>query len=279
MCFGPSAAEKAAMNAQSQSIATQADIANRQVNIAEDEWNYYKGYQAPSEQRALAAQDSLLPYKTQAEQAQLQETTRDIGANQALKDATRDRYLNEMALSGPAVQKFYEDAAKGPQYEQAMGQATADVAQGFNGAESALARDLGRQGVSAGSGRGRQSLVDLALGRALATAGARTQARRAAEETAFAREGQATQMTRSIPTLPGITSTGQASNIDFGQQTNSLQAALSALSGASSTAGSMGSNASSILANSQSGLSKISSLASLGLSGAATGRYVYSGNG
>lgn len=278
MCFGPSAAEQAAMNAQTQSISTQRDIANRQVNIAEDQWNYYKTYQAPSEQRALAAQDSLLGYKTEAERAQLQETTRDIQANQALKDVTRSRYLEEMKASEPAVQKFYEDAAKGPQYETAMGLAGADVGQAFAGSEAALARNLGRYGINASSGRGQQSLTDMALQRALATAGARTSARRTAEDSAFSRETTALQATRSIPTLPGITSTGQAGSIDFGQQTNSLQAALSALTGASSTAGSMGANASQILANQQSGLGQALSLGSFGLSGLATGRYLYKGN-
>lgn len=121
--------------------ARMATIAEAQQQMAEEYYQYYQQYYQPYEKEQIAANRQLIP-----QQVKLQEG--------ALETATT-------ALD-PA---------------SAMREAEADVAQSFAGAQGSIERNLSRRGVSMDSGQAVGMQKDIALERAKAIGGARTQAR------------------------------------------------------------------------------------------------------
>lgn len=121
--------------------ARMAAIAEAQQGMAEEYYGFYKDYYQPYEKEQIAANRELVPLQTD-----LQKTALGVGA-------------------------------QGLDPRAAMDEAQADVAQSYAGAQGSIGRSLGRRGIRMDSGQGLQMQKDLALDRAKAIGGARTQAR------------------------------------------------------------------------------------------------------
>lgn len=164
-----------------------AEVAERQQAMAEEQWEYYKRVFQPYEQELMAANRSLLPGQVAYSAATTQERLRDI------------------ERARPAVEKFYDMAIQGvqPRYQEVMGAAQADIAQGFDASTQALKRELARMGVDPNSGALISALKDTALQRAKAIGSARTQARMLerdrSENLTFNRLGQALNARLGLP--------------------------------------------------------------------------------
>ena len=164
---------------------------------ADQLWTIYQNDFLPYDQKAIQANTELLgaqkdlalqeleyntqlnPVRAQATKVGLEQAVKDIQDSQPLKDAQRKQQLAEIVQSAPLSEKFYKQALEGaaPQYEQRMGEATADVAQAYQTAAGDAAREAGRLGIDPNSGRFAAMLGGLTSSRAKDTAFARTQAR------------------------------------------------------------------------------------------------------
>lgn len=169
-----------------------ADIANRGMDMAEEAWSLYQTDFLPYEREIMAANRRLLPQQTEATRLGLEETMRDIEINRPVKEA-----------AGLASEKFYQQAAEGVDPEIRMGEATADVQQGFGQSWAEMKRELARAGIQPGSSKYQELMADMIYNKAKSVAGARTTARRTAENESFGRLTTATGLAgRPTDTTP-----------------------------------------------------------------------------
>ena len=163
------------------------DIANRQMDMAEEAWDLYQTDFLPYEKEIMAANRELLPAQQKATRLGLEETSRDIEMNRPVKEALIKQQLADIGLSGPAAEKFYKEAVEGVDPETRMGEATADVQQGFGQAWGEIKREMSRAGIHPGSAKYKEMMADMIYNKAKNIAGARTTARRGAQDESFGR--------------------------------------------------------------------------------------------
>lgn len=163
--------------------ARMAAIAEAQQAMAEEYFDFWKSEYKPYESAMIKANQGLIPAETQLRQAQLQGQLQLTPLQVQAQEA-------QLAGAPGAISQFYQSAGSVDEKDW-MGQAGADVAQQFDIARGSLNRNLARMGVMSGSGRMIGMQKDLALAEAKALAGAKSQARRAADEEKFKRLGAA----------------------------------------------------------------------------------------
>lgn len=221
------------VNYDTEAWGAMKDLAETQTGIMKEQYDLYKKYFQEYEISAIQADKELLPYASEAARLTLEEQSRDITANRELKDALRTDQLAEIQQSRPVAEKYYKDALEGVNETDYMNRAQADVEHGFKGSAESLVRQAGLYGITTGDQGFKKSLSDLALDKALGIAGARTAARKTAQDTSFARLSDA-MAKRSGGTLPGVTSTTGANQTTL-SSSDPLASTLSAGSTASSS--------------------------------------------
>ena len=176
-----------------------AAVAERQQDLQEEMMSYYeevfKPYETESidiaranladkgalDSEQIAAQRELLVGQKELEQRATTEQIRDIEANRALRDAAREEQMRETERTSLVADKFYDTALKGVNLAERLDTATTDVQQGFSQAQASTARMAGRYGVNPSASDFKSSGIE----EAKAIAGARTLARRTAEQESF----------------------------------------------------------------------------------------------
>lgn len=171
-----------------------AAIQERQQDIADQYFQYWEQYQKPYEIQQTEANTTLLPFETEAARQQTILAGQQAQVGQDLlplqTDAAKAKLQDQISTLGmmqPLKTNFFQQASQGVDVQGRMGQAQADVAKGFQDAHEGTAMAMSRMGVNPASGRfaGVASSQDAA--KAAAVAGARTQARTAAEDENFKR--------------------------------------------------------------------------------------------
>lgn len=160
-----------------------AALAERQQEMSEEQWTLSKSLFQPYTEQMVKLNQELLPTAGLMSKATMEEAMRDIEKGRDVKDALRDAQLSELGLSKPVMEKFYKESAEGVDIGERMGLATADVLQGFKGAEGTMSRELAKRGLKPTA----SMIKDIALERAKAVGGARNTARIGAENENYAR--------------------------------------------------------------------------------------------
>jgi len=271
--FGASDTETIAQNyaMDPTAIARLQEIAESQQEMAEEAWGIYKTDYLPYEQKLLQANMDLIDPNRELMKTQIQaetgltpertETTRTALKNlreqiesegrllpeqEKATKAALGEHISDIERAGPVSERYYEEALEGINPEERMGEASADVEQAFGQSLGNLRRELSRAGVTPGSQRYQDIVSDTIYEKAKALAGARTTARRGAEEESYQRLTDA-----------------------MGRRAGTLTSAGGAIAGRTSTAGT-GATVTPYQTGSlsESGLGTTSSLASQSLSGA-----------
>lgn len=190
-------------------IDGQEKSAQRQADLAQEQWEYQRDVFAPkADERADA-------------QWLLQE---DI-SNQGLDDARRTREVSDEQFGQAKKSYKYQDQymqmaddySSGKMSNTMADEANADVEQRFANAEGSMVRNASRYGINPGSGAFASGLSDMYTEKALAGAGAQTAARRSARDKAE----------MMVATAAG------AGNAGFGSGVSAANASTAALNGAS----------------------------------------------
>lgn len=169
-----------------------AAIAERELDMSEQQWDLYKEYQVPYEIKQTESLTRMLPYQEGYDRAAIQAGTSGLGL--------QDDYYTAMKSQGMPQQiadtqsQFLQSARDGIDIRGRMGQAQADVAKGFQGALGQQRLADSRMGLNPNSGASKARAQDLAINQAGAVAGARTQARGLAEQEQFQRLQSGSQM-------------------------------------------------------------------------------------
>jgi hypothetical protein len=171
--------------------ARMAAISERQQEMAEEYYQYYKDTYQPYETAQINANTELLPTitaqsKAEAEAATTSATAMNQFTTAMLNNGTFDTQADAALNKASAANQAYTTAMNGlydPNQEASL--ARADVANSYSGIESALQRDLGRSGVDPTSGAYSSAMAGLSRERAKDTASAMTTARKTAKEGNF----------------------------------------------------------------------------------------------
>ena len=158
--------------------ARMATIAEAQQKMAEEYFTFWQSQYKPYEAEMLEANRGLIPQETALRGAQLQGGI-DIAPMQA--EATKAR----LGGAPDAIRDFY--GSTDVDVGQRMDIAGSDAAQQFDKSQGQFQRNLSRMGVMPGSERSLSMQQDFALERARGIGGARTRARRYADEDQFNR--------------------------------------------------------------------------------------------
>jgi len=225
-----------------------AAVAERQQDMAEDQWEMYKQYFQDYEIQAAEANKELLPYITEASKLTMQEQVRDLELNQPIKDLMRENQAAELSRGKEISSKFYDEALRGVNKADWQNEAQADVAQALGASEAQARRDAARMGINVDGSKMASMLKTSGLERAKAIGGARYAAGKAAETESFSRLGLAMNANRSAQGLPGIQST-QGNGT---QQLATADPANRAMAGMQGAAGSYGTLASRVMSSTQS---------------------------
>jgi len=177
-----------------------AAIAERQQELSEDQYAFFKESfepyireamdfsraQLPSQsqynQDVLDAQRRLLGLREQLESKVLTESARDVEVERTLRDAQREEQMREIQRSSIASDKFYDTAVKGVDLQARLDAISTDVTQAASQAQGMIGRQAARAGI--GPRVSDFSTAGTELTRQLA--GAMTGARRGAEMENFA---------------------------------------------------------------------------------------------
>jgi hypothetical protein len=214
-----------------------AAVSERQQDQAENMFALYEDTFLPYEKDMIAYNQALLPYSQELSQGQLQsesnllpmreqatamglqEMMDDIELNKPLKERQVQEQMADLEASAPVRDKFFAEAGKGPDYEGAMGRASADVGMAYRDADAIARRSMSRMGTGPNSGQMAGMQTAIGLDRARATVGARDQARRYEDDKSFGRMSTAMQL--RAPTT-GV-NTGVAASGVAGQTTAQTQ--------------------------------------------------------
>lgn len=158
-------------------------MAALQSMIEAEKWQRYKDMYTPLEQARIDSELGLLPLKTDYAKQMLGEQVKDL-----------DLYGQYRNID----EQFLKESQEGLDLNQEMGRAQADVAQSFKGAVSNMLRDSARMGVNPNSGKFASSMGQLARDKALATAGARTNAYSQGRDTNYNRLGNAVNIRKGL---------------------------------------------------------------------------------
>lgn len=185
--------------------ASLSALTNTQTETAQYFLDFYKDNYAPYMSDVVAANHSLLPQQTEYQEQALgyqqdllpqqysatssalnnYKTQQILGEESARLQFEQQK--QEIAASNPVMKQFYAEAAKGPDYETAMGMASADVAQAYKTATGSLSRSAARMGMNPNSGAFAKQMANVAKNQAKDLAGARTSARVQEKNNAFSR--------------------------------------------------------------------------------------------
>ena len=146
-----------------------AAVAERQAALSEQQWGYYL--------------QQFQPLDTAMAQANLDL----VGPQSELQKAVVQENLNLIPARSQATQKYYNILNGTDLKQKAVDEASADVNQAFGSAKDDYRKTASRLGIDPNSGRFTESLKDLERDQALGLAGARTSARKQAEEQEFSR--------------------------------------------------------------------------------------------
>ncbi|MCT4627933.1 hypothetical protein [Halodesulfovibrio sp.] len=156
--------------------ARMAKIYERQQDMAEEYFNFWRTRQRGLDTAKIKAQHKLLPYQTDLEKSKSLYGQAKYGDMQ--------RAIRETA---PVRSQFLSEARNGVNINDRMGRATADVAQSFKDANQQTQRGLSRMGVTPSAGSTASLINSQNLAKAKATAGARGLTRIASEQENFKR--------------------------------------------------------------------------------------------
>ncbi|BDQ35935.1 hypothetical protein SYK_02950 [Pseudodesulfovibrio nedwellii] len=189
-----------------------AAVSERQQDQSEKMFNLYEESFLPYEKDMIAYNQALLPFSQELSQKQLesesnllplreeatamglQEMMDDIELNKPLKERQVQEQLRDLDASAPVRDQFFAEAAKGPDYEGAMGRATANVASAYKDADAITRRSISRMGANPNSGRTEGRLTAMGLGRAKDTAFGKEQAHINEDDKSFNKMTTAMQM-------------------------------------------------------------------------------------
>jgi len=160
-----------------------AAVAERQQTMGEEQYKLGREIYEPYERDMIEANRGLIGTNADLMKAQFE-------SQQALMP---DREAAERGALRTATQ-LYDKATTPIDVDQRMGQAQADVSQAYGQGAGNMRRNLSRMGVAPGSERMMSAMTDMASNRSGAIGGARTMARRGAEQEEFSRLGQALQV-------------------------------------------------------------------------------------
>ncbi|WP_321404020.1 hypothetical protein [Maridesulfovibrio sp.] len=160
--------------------ARMATIYEAQQEMAEDYFDFWKSDYQPMEREQIAANRELIPLQTEVAKEQLK-------SSQELLPLQTETSKKQLGVR----QQFMDQASKGVNVDRRVSQAEADVKHGYGMATSKAQRNFSRAGLNQNSGRFAAMQNDLALSEAQSVAGAKTKARRDAEDENFKRLGTA----------------------------------------------------------------------------------------
>jgi len=199
--------------------ARMATIYESQQGMAEEYFDFWKSDYQPMERKQIAANSELIPYQADlmkqqiAAQSELLPLQTDLSKEQI--GARRELIPLETGLSKEQIaskrellplqteakkkqygvrQELMDQALKGVDVDSRVSQAEADVSHGYGMAGAKAQRNFSRAGLNTNSGRFAAMQKDLTLSQAQSAAGARTKARRNAEEENFRRLGAASSI-------------------------------------------------------------------------------------
>ena len=192
--------------------AKMAAIAERQQEMAEDQWDMYKTYFQDYEIAVAQANKDLLPYMTDSTREQLQYQTEAAAANRELIPAATA--LNKKELEGqlPVAEKYYREALEGVNVGDRMDSASNEVKAAAKLGESMRRREASRYGIDPGSTTFGNAVNKAALDTSRGIAGARTGAKERAEQENFQRLGLA--LNKSVAPIVGQGGTATVNNAD-----------------------------------------------------------------
>lgn len=179
--------------------ARMATIAESQQGMADKYFSFWDTYQKPLEIEQIKANTGLIPYQTDAEKASLGLQKAQSNAQLRLlplETKARKTALNsDIALTPLKTEtaktllgssnELLTMAGKGINVNDRIGEAGADMAQGYGQARSIMTRDAVRSGIDQNSSQYRRMVNTLNLDRAKSMGGAMTSARRDAEDEQF----------------------------------------------------------------------------------------------
>lgn len=192
-------------------------LAAKQAQLAQEQWDYYKDIYQP------------------LEEARAQEELYNIELNRPLNAALVDQSLYNISAYRPVEEEFVSQSLAGLDPATFAQQAGADVASAFDQQNEISLRNAKRSGSynpNSGSYQKLQQTGDLS--RALASAGAQTQARRDAKSYNLGLLGNALNVRSSLPSQTSTTA-GTGSNL-LSSATSGLSSATSSLANAASNA-------------------------------------------
>lgn len=192
--------------------AKMAAIAERQQEMAEDQWDMYKTYFQDYEIAVAQANKDLLPYMTDSTREQLQYQTEAAAANRELIPAATA--LNKKELEGqlPVAEKYYREALEGVDVGERMDSASTEVKAAAKLGESMRRREASRYGIDPGSTTFGNAVNKAALDTARGISGARTGAKERAEQENFQRLGLA--LDKSVAPVVGQGGAATVNNAD-----------------------------------------------------------------
>jgi len=194
--------------------ARMATLAEQQQAMANEYFKFWEQSYKPMEQAQIAANTSLIGVQTEAERAKseleketatsqlglLPQQTELAGAQlglglqkTALESEQTQARSEELALAKPVVSEYYKQALRGVDVGEKVGEAQATTAQAFKGTDAALARTMGRYGITPSSDRAADLAQKKSIEQAKATGAAMTAAKTGAEEENYKRLGDASK--------------------------------------------------------------------------------------
>lgn len=206
------------MNALLGSTQLSDELLRQQADRAKELYYPIEDLQA---QYALEDIEKMRPLQVGQQEYSIGKGTSDIGFAQNVIDPTRYDLL-EYLSEGADPQKYADIAST-------------DVTQAFSKALDETGRAYARMGINPSSGAAQSLVNQNAISRAAATAGARTEAQRLAEDLSIQRKGQALNYWEGIPLTTAQTPISGAALA--GQAASGFQQAASGLTQGAKLAG------------------------------------------
>jgi hypothetical protein len=162
-----------------------AKIAERQQGMAEEYFDFWREYQAPTEQMREESARQLLPAETELRSGQIASESRLLGVTEDYNRSMMEYAKEDLQARKPLAKKYYEEAMKGDNVNRAGQEAAAGVAQQHDIAAGARRREAARAGVDVNSARFNEGLNATYLSRARDIAGQSSLARQKAKDSNF----------------------------------------------------------------------------------------------
>ena len=174
--------------------ARMATIAERQQEMSNEYFDFWKDEYKPMEKAQIEANMELLPQQTKLEKLRMQSEEDMMPLRNEYEKGLMESNIEEIKQGKPVISEYYKQALNGQDPNKKVAEARTDVASAFKDQESSLRRDAGRMGLDPNSGKFGDAMGRGGLNQARATAGAMTQARDTAENQNFDRLQNAAQV-------------------------------------------------------------------------------------